>query len=83
MRVGVQAAAAVIVSSAVATIVLFGSLKDSNAQTNTRYLPEYTADIAIEPFDAKIGGSSLDDTVDAHRSAGNPTSTAEARTRAQ
>ncbi|MGY4353864.1 hypothetical protein ACVW0J_000357 [Bradyrhizobium sp. i1.7.7] len=44
MRVGVQAAAAVIVGSAVATILFFGSLRDSNAQSNTRYLPEYTAD---------------------------------------
>ncbi|XUJ32093.1 cytochrome P460 family protein [Bradyrhizobium japonicum] len=44
MRVRVQAAAAVIVGSAVATILFFGSLKDSNAQSNTRYLPEYTAD---------------------------------------
>ncbi|QOG21565.1 MULTISPECIES: cytochrome P460 family protein [Bradyrhizobium] len=44
MRVRVQAAAAVIVGSAVATILFFGSLKDGNAQSNTRYLPEYTAD---------------------------------------
>ena len=44
MRVRVQAAAAVIVGSALATILFFGSLKDSNAQSNTRYLPEYTAD---------------------------------------
>jgi hypothetical protein len=44
MRVRVQAAAAVIVGSAVATILFFGSLKDGNAQSNARYLPEYTAD---------------------------------------
>src|ERR1044072_4781652 len=44
MRVRVQAAAAVIAGSAVATILFFGWLKDSNAQHNTRYLPKYTAD---------------------------------------
>ncbi|WFU74889.1 cytochrome P460 family protein [Bradyrhizobium sp. CB2312] len=44
MRMRVQATAAVIVGSAVATILFFGSLKDSSAQSNARYLPEYTAD---------------------------------------
>src|SRR5215471_5570608 len=46
MRMGTQAAAAVIAGSAVATILFFGSLKDGNAQTQTRarYLPEYTTD---------------------------------------
>lgn len=44
MRVGAQAAAVVIAGSAVATMLFFGSLKDSNAQSTARYLPQYTAD---------------------------------------
>jgi hypothetical protein len=44
MRIGFQTAVAVVVSSAVATILFFGSPRDGNAQTATRYLPEYTAD---------------------------------------
>ena len=44
MRIGLQTAVVVVVSSVVATTLFFGSLKDSNAQTTTRYLPEYTSD---------------------------------------
>jgi len=44
MRIGFRTAAVVVVSSAVATTLFFGSLKNGNAQTTTRYLPEYTAD---------------------------------------
>ena len=44
MRIGFRTAAVVVVSSAVATTLFFGSLKNGNAQTRTRYLPEYTAD---------------------------------------
>ena len=42
MRVGFRTVAVVVVSSAVATL-FFGSIKNGNAQTKTRYLPEYTA----------------------------------------
>src|SRR5215469_1884093 len=42
MRVGFRMVAVVVVSSAVATL-FFGSIKNGNAQTKTRYLPEYTA----------------------------------------
>jgi Cytochrome P460 len=44
MRIGFKTAAAVVVSSAIATTLFFGSLKDGNAQTTKRYLPEYTSD---------------------------------------
>src|SRR5260370_8147160 len=44
MRIGFRTAAVVVVSTAVATTLFFGSLKNSSAQTRTRYLPEYTAD---------------------------------------
>ena len=44
MRIGFRTAAVVVVTSAVATTLLFGSLKNGNAQTRTRYLPEFTAD---------------------------------------
>jgi Cytochrome P460 len=43
MRIGFRTVAAVVVGSAVATVLLVGSLKHSNAQTRPRYLPEYTA----------------------------------------
>src|SRR5215475_11122298 len=43
MRVGFRTVAVVVVSSAVATTLFFGSPKSGNAQTKTRYLPEYTA----------------------------------------
>jgi Cytochrome P460 len=42
MRVGFRTVAVVFVSSAVATTLFFGSPKSGNAQTKTRYLPEYT-----------------------------------------
>ena len=42
MRVGFRTVAVVVMSSAVATL-FFGSIKNGNAQTKTRYLPEYTA----------------------------------------
>jgi hypothetical protein len=44
MRIGFRTTAVVVVSSAVATTLFFGSLKNGSAQTRTRYLPEYTAD---------------------------------------
>jgi Cytochrome P460 len=44
MPLGVRTIAFIIVSSAVATTVFFGSLKSGNAQNTKRYLPEYTAD---------------------------------------
>src|SRR5215813_14903655 len=44
MRIGLQTAVVAVVSSVVATTLFFGSLRDGNAQTATRYLPEYTAD---------------------------------------
>jgi hypothetical protein len=44
MRIGFRTAAVVVASSAIATTLFFGSLKNGNAQTTTRYLPEYTAD---------------------------------------
>jgi hypothetical protein len=44
MRIGYKTAAVVVVSSAIATTLFFGSLKNGNAQSATRYLPEYTAD---------------------------------------
>jgi hypothetical protein len=43
MRVGFRTVAIVVVSSAIATATLLGSLKHSNAQSKPRYLPEYTA----------------------------------------
>jgi len=45
MRIGFRTVAVVVVGSAIATALLLGSLKHSNAQTQTksRYLPEYTA----------------------------------------
>ena len=43
MRVGFRTFAVVVVCSAIATALLLGSLKHSNAQTKSRYLPEYTA----------------------------------------
>ena len=43
MRVGFRTVAVVVVSSAIATALLLGSLKHSNAQTKSRYLPEYTS----------------------------------------
>ena len=43
MRVGFRTVAVVIVGSALATALLVGSLKHSDAQTRPRYLPEYTA----------------------------------------
>jgi hypothetical protein len=43
MRVGFRAVAVVIMASATATVLFLGSLKHSEAQTNERYLPEYTA----------------------------------------
>jgi Cytochrome P460 len=44
MRVKTQALAAVVASTAIATVALFlESLTTSSAQTPTRYLPEYTA----------------------------------------
>jgi hypothetical protein len=43
MSIGFRTVAAVVVSSAIATALLLGSLKHSNAQTKSRYLPEYTA----------------------------------------
>jgi cytochrome P460 len=42
MRVGFQTMAFVVVGSALASALLFGSLKNSNAQSKARYLPEYT-----------------------------------------
>jgi hypothetical protein len=44
MRIGFRTAAVVVASGAIATTLFFGSLKNGNAQTTTRYLPEYTAD---------------------------------------
>src|SRR5215813_607797 len=44
MRIGFRTAAVVIATSAVATALLVGSLKNGNAQTRARYLPEYTVD---------------------------------------
>src|ERR1700756_5918047 len=44
MRIEFRTAAVVIASSAIATTLFFGSLGSGNAQTTTRYLPEYTAD---------------------------------------
>ena len=44
MRIGFKTAAVVVVSSAIATTLFFGSLRNGNAQTATRYSPEYTAD---------------------------------------
>jgi hypothetical protein len=44
MGIGFRTAAVVVVSSAVATTLFFGSLTNGNAQTTTRQLPEYTAD---------------------------------------
>jgi hypothetical protein len=43
MRVGFREVAVVIMASATATALFLGSLKHSEAQTNGRYLPEYTA----------------------------------------
>src|ERR1700750_2779087 len=43
MRVGFRTVAVVVVCSAIATALLLGSLKHSNAQTKSRYFPEYTA----------------------------------------
>ena len=43
MRVGFRTFAVVVVCSEIATALLLGSLKHSNAQTKSRYLPEYTA----------------------------------------
>src|SRR3984957_20411513 len=43
MHVGFRTVAAVVVGSAIATALLIGSLKHSNAQTRPRYLPEYTS----------------------------------------
>jgi hypothetical protein len=44
MRIGFQTVAVIVVSSAIATTLFFGSLKNGNAQTAKRYLPEYAAD---------------------------------------
>src|SRR6202008_1736791 len=44
MRITFRTAAVVIATSAIATTLFFGSLKNGNAQTTSRYLPEYTAD---------------------------------------
>ena len=44
MHLGVRTVAVILASSAVATTLFFGSLKNGNAQSTTRYLPEYTAD---------------------------------------
>ena len=43
MRVGFRAVAFVVMGSAVATALLLGSLRHSNAQSKPRYLPEYTS----------------------------------------
>src|SRR6185312_10825732 len=43
MRVGFREVAVVIMASATATALFLGSLEHSKAQTNGRYLPEYTA----------------------------------------
>ncbi len=44
MRIRSSAAILVIVTSAAATALLFGSLRNGAAQTKARYLPEYTTD---------------------------------------
>src|ERR1700747_3365567 len=44
MRITFRTAAVVIATSAIATTLFFGSLKNGNAQSTSRYLPEYTAD---------------------------------------
>ena len=43
MRIAFRTVAAVVAGSAIATAMLLGSLKHSNAQSKPRYLPEYTA----------------------------------------
>jgi hypothetical protein len=43
MRVGFHTAALAVTGSSIVTVLLFGSLKYSNAQTSGRYLPEYTS----------------------------------------
>ena len=44
MRIGFRVATVVIVTSAIASAALFGSLKSGSAQAIKRYLPEYTAE---------------------------------------
>ena len=43
MRIAFRTVAAVVAGSAIATAMLLGSLKHSNAQSKPSYLPEYTA----------------------------------------
>src|ERR1700743_757946 len=43
MRLAFRTVAAGVAGSAIATAMLLGSLKHSNAQSKPRYLPEYTA----------------------------------------
>ncbi len=61
MQIGVQAAAAVVVSSAIATMLFFGSIKSGNSRIKAHHLPECTANgqpILPKDFDERILNSS-------------------------